>query len=437
MKYFTIVLTILLAVSVYAQDGQLQGVEDFDYEGMQVILKESHEVPTVTVLVYFKGGTSVLADNNAVANEYFAFNLIPGSGSKVTSKQYYRRKILRMGSGIGSDDGRDYSVLTMRTPREHLDTTWQYLMERITQPTIDQTEFDNLKRNALVGLESGRQNPDQVGRIYLDSVYFQNHPYGKRLTREGILNVTPEGVLKHYQNLVDRGRMLMVVVGNITRDELEEKLEKSGIASLPKSDFEMPELPVPEKSKSPGGFIPKFDRKLPTHYVKGFFRIPSKGSPDYYPYLRLRNFMGGFLFQHLRVQTNLSYAPDITEYEGRESVGVISFETVEVDSAIRLIINDIDFFTNTPINQAAIKGNVAKWTTTTYLKQESTSEVALALGQSQILTGSWKNAFVSYNKLSNVKPEDIIRVARTYFKNINWAVVGDPSTVDVPLLMSR
>ena len=147
--------------------------------------------------------------------------------------------------------------------------------------------------------------------------------------------------------------------------------------------------------------------------------------------------MGGFLFQHLRVQTNLSYAPDITEYEGRESVGLISFETDQVDSAIRMIFKDIDFFTNTAISQGAIKGNVAKWTTTTYLKQESTPEVANALGQAQILTGSWKNAFVSYNKLSTVKPEDIIRVARTYFKNITWAVVGDPKGVDVALLMSR
>jgi zinc protease len=437
MKYIPILFSILFSVASIAQDGQLSGVDEFEFEDVQVIHRESNEVPTVTVLLYFKGGTSILPDNNAVANEYFSFNLIPGSGSKLTSKQYYRRKILRMGSGIGGDDGRDYSVLSMRSTREHFDTTWKYFTERLTHPTVDQTEFDNFRRNALVGIESGRQNPDQVGRIFLDSVYFQGHPYSRRLTRDAILSVTPESVMEHYKKLLDRGRMLLVVVGNISRDELDEKLEQSGIAKLPKSDFEMPELPVPERSKSPAGFIPKFERKLPTRYVKGFFRIPSKGSPDYYPYLRLRNFMGGFLFQHLRVQTNLSYAPDITEYDGRESVGVISFETDHVDSAMRLIFRDIDFFTNNPISQGAIKGNVAKWTTTTNLKQETTPEVAQALGQAQILTGSWKNAFVSYNKLSNVKPEDIIRVARTYFRNINWAVVGDPNGVDVALLMSR
>lgn len=429
--------SLLLGSSVFAQDGQLSGVEDFTYEDVQVIHRESNEVPTVTVLLYFKGGTSVLPDNIAVANEYFAFNLIPGSGSQITKKQHYRRKILRMGSGIGGDDGRDYSVLSMRSTREHFDTTWKYFTERITHPIVDPVEFENLKRNALVGLESGRQNPDQVGRIFLDSVYFQGHPYSRRLTREAIMQVTPESVLAHYKKMLDRGRMLMVVVGNVSRDELEEKLEQSGIAKLPITDFAMPELEPPVRSKSPAAFVPKFDRKLPTRYVKGVFRIPSKGSPDYYPYLRLRNFMGGFLFQHLRVQSNLSYAPDITEIDGRESVGVISFETEHVDSAIRMVFQDIDFFTNTPISQGAIKGNVAKWTTTTNLKQETTPEVAHALGQSQILTGSWKNAFVSYTKLSSVKPEDIIRVARTYFRNITWAVVGDPNGVDLALLMSR
>lgn len=437
MRYVSILLLLLVAGASWGQNGELSGVEEFEFADVPVILRESGEVPTVTLVLYFKGGTSVLPDNNAVANEYFAFNLIPGSGSKVTTKQYFRRKMLRMGSVLAGDDGRDFSTLVVRSTREHFDTTWKYFTERINQPSIDQIEFDNLRRNALVGIEGGRQNPDQVGRAFLDSVYFAGTPYAKRLTREAIMSVTPESVMRHWKQLLDRSRMLLVVVGNVSRDELEEKLEKSGIAKLRATGFEMPELPVPERSKSPAAFVPKFDRKLPTRYVKGFFRIPPKGSPDYYPYLRLRNFMGGFLFQHLRVQTNLSYAPDITEYEGRESVGVISFETDHVDSAVRMIFKDMNFFTTTLINQGAIKGNVAKWTTTTYLKQESTPEIAGALGQSQILTGSWRNAFVSYNKMSNVKPEDIVRVAQTYFKNITWTVVGDTAGVDLSLLSSQ
>jgi predicted Zn-dependent peptidase len=71
------------------------------------------------------------------------------------------------------------------------------------------------------------------------------------------------------------------------------------------------------------------------------------------------------------------------------------------------------------------------------MKQESTPEVAGNLGLAQLLTGSWKNAFTSYDRLSGVKPEDIQRVAREYLKNINWVVVGDTRDVSKELLLQK
>ncbi len=440
-KKLILVLFALLAVTTsltaFADDVELDDVEEFDYNGIQVILRESKDVPSITAVLYIKGGTTVLKSENDAANEYMGFNLIPGSGTAITSKQYYRRVMLRMGSGIGGNDGRDFSVLTMRSIREHFDTTWKYFAEKITKPTVDQTEYNNLLRNALIGLQSGRNSPESVGRIIGDSLFYLGHPYGLRLTKEGLNASTPESILNHYKNLMQKSRLLLVVVGNVSRKELEKKMDAGGFNQLPQGNFEMPELPIPVASQKPGASFPAFDRKLPTKYVKGYFRIPSKGSPDYYPYVRLRNFFGGFLFQHLRVQTNLSYAPDLNDNDGRESMAVISFETAHVDSAIRIIQKDIEFFQNNTLLESAIKGGVAKYTTNTFMKQESTPEVAGNLGMAELLTGSWKNAFVSYDKLSGVKPEDIQRVARTYLKNINWVVVGDTRDVNMELLLQK
>jgi zinc protease len=287
------------------------------------------------------------------------------------------------------------------------------------------------------GLQSGRLNPETLARIVGDSLFYLGHPYGLRLTKEGLTSVTPQSVLEHYKNSIRKSRLLLVVVGNVSRKELEKKLDKGGFNTIPQGDFVMPELPVPEASTRPSAYFPPIERRLPTKYVRGYFRIPSKGSPDYYAYVRLRNFLGGFLFQHLRVQTNLSYAPDLTDLDGRESVGLIAFETDHVDSAIRIIQKDIEFFQNNTLLESAIKGGVAKYTTNTFLKQESTPEVAGNLGMAQIFTGSWRNAFTSYDRLSGVKPEDIQRVAKTYLKNINWIVVGDTRGVTKELLLQK
>ena len=415
----------------------INDVQEFSVGGIDVLLRESKETPVVTAILFIKGGSSAMPETESPATETFAMRLIPESGSAFTSKQRFRRVILRMGSGYGGSDGRDFSLLTMRSTREHFDTTWKFFAEMIVHPAVDQVEFQNLKSNALTTFESGRDDPDALSKIVLDSIYFYGHPYGRRVTREDIIGQTPEHVLEYYKSIMVKSRFLMVVVGNISRAELEKRMVKDGITSLPQGNFVQKDIPMPAKSNSPGAYFPPIARNLPTKYVVGFHRIPSKDDPDYYPYIRLRNFFGGFLFQHLRVQTNLAYAPNSEDIDSRSAVEMISFQTPYVDSAIKIIFKDVDFFQQNTLLESAIKGNVAKWATSNYLKQETTGEQAGALGQAQLSTGSWHNAFISFDKLAQVKPEDIARVAQKYYRNFNWVVVGDTRDVDRKLLESR
>ncbi|MEP7234308.1 MAG: insulinase family protein [Ignavibacteriota bacterium] len=415
----------------------ISDVQEFSVDGIDVLLRESKEAAAMTAIFFIKGGTSVMSPGASPADESFAMRLIPASGSEVTSKQRFRRVMLRMGSALGGQEGRDYSVYSMRSTREHFDTTWKFFAEKMVHPTIDQVEFQNLKRNSLNTFESGRSDPDGYSRTVLDSIYFIGHPYGRRVKREDVQEETPERVLAYYKSVMVKSRFLLVVVGNISRSELEKKITKSGLTDLPQGSFSESEFPFPEKANSPGAFFPPFTRNLPTKYVVGFHRIPNKNDPDYYAYIRLRNFFGGFLFQHLRVQSNLAYAPNNEDIDSRASVEMITFQTPYVDSAIRMIYKDVDFFQQNTLLESAIKGNVAKWATSNYLKQETTSEQAAAIGQAQLSTGSWRNAFISFDKLSQVKPEDITRVAIKYYRNFNWVVVGDTRDVDKKLLESR
>ena len=402
-----------------------------------MLLRDSKETPVVTAILFIKGGSSAVPANESPASESFAMRLIPESGSELTSKQHFRRVMLRMVSAFGGQDGRDFSVLTMRSTREHFDTTWKFFAGMIVHPTVDKVEFQNLQRNSLATYEGGREDPDQLSKIVLDSVYFVGHPYGRRVTKEEIEAQTPEHVLEYYKSIMVKSRFLLVVVGNISRSELEKKMIRDGLTSLPEGKYVPINIPVPPKSNSPGAYFPPFERRLPTKYVVGFHRIPTKDDPDYYPYVRLRNFFGGFLFQHLRVQTNLAYAPNNEDVESRAAVEMISFQTPYVDSAIKLIYKDVDFFQQNTLLESAIKGNVMKWATSNYLKQETTGEQAGAIGQAQLSTGSWRNAFISFDKLAQVKPEDITRVALKYYRNFNWVVVGDTRDVNRKLLESR
>ena len=204
-------------------DAAITDVQEFTVDGINVLLRESKEAPVVTAVLYIKGGTSTCLPPNLLRQNILPCQLFPEAVQRSRSKQRYRRVILRMGSGIGGSDGRDYSVLEMRSTREHFDTTWKFFSEIIAHPTIDNVEFNNLQRNALVGYQGRRDDPEFVSRTVLDSIYFLGHPYGRRTTKEDLEAETASHVLSYYKSIMVKSRMLLVVVGNISRTELEKK----------------------------------------------------------------------------------------------------------------------------------------------------------------------------------------------------------------------
>ena len=231
--------------------------------------------------------------------------------------------------------------------------------------------------------------------------------------------------------------MLLVVVGNISKSELERMIRNSVLAKLPEGNYVDRPLPIPAKSQSPSAYLTSIGRKLNTNYALAYFLIPNRNDPDYYAYNRLRNFFGGFIFSHIRVEHSLAYAPNIDDQEGKTSIGLITFETPYVDSAVRVIYADVDFFQNNIIRATAIKSGVGRWTTGNYMKQETSQSQAVALGQAKLLTGDVSNAFLDYSKLASVTPQELVDVANKYLRNFNWVIVGDTSSVNKRLLESR
>jgi zinc protease len=436
-------ISILLTVSACSSSNSstynsnvVSDVQEFDVSGIHVIMRQSTSAPVVSVILFIRGGESAAPQDEPVSTEYFTMNIVAASGSQRIDKAHFRRKMVSMGTGISGQDGRDYSALSMECTRENFDTSWAYFTDVMLRPAFDQTEFDNFKKNVMLGVNSRNTDADVYSKIAADSIYFAGHPYGRMLTREDVEQQSIPLLQKRFSELMVKSRLLLSVVGNISREELTEKINAS-IASLPEGSYTPVTITPPAKAFSPGAYFPPFNRKLPTDYIVGYYLIPSKGDSDYYPYLRLRNFFGGFVFNHIRVERNLAYAPNVDDRDGRTSVGMITVQTPYVDSAIKIIYNDVDFFQQNQIRESAIREGVAGWATRNYLNSETTADQAVSLGQAVLTTGDWHNAFINYDKLASVTPAQLQRVANKYLRNFNWVIVGDTTGIDKALLESR
>jgi zinc protease len=435
-KYFYSVVALLLCAAIsfgcassssskFGRAVTITDVQEFSVDGLQVLLKQSGESPVVSAILFIRGGASAMPATKPNVVESFALDVNGASGTISTPKALYRQKMLRMGSGIGGQDGRDYSLMLMRSTREHFDTTWKFFSEKITNPVFDSVEFANHKKNVLNNMGAISASPSGHSRYLLDSVYFAGHPYGRKTRAADIQQTTIPLMQQHHKEIMVKSRMVLVVVGNVSREEITAKIRQNGLSALPEGNFKQSDLAAAPQALKPGLFYYTSPRKLPTNYVVGYYRIPQRGTPDYYPYMRLHNFLAGNIFSSIRVEHSLAYAPGVDEAEWRDPVGIITFETAHVDSAIKLVYENVDFFQQYLLKQEIISNNADILSTSIFMEQETSQSQAEAIGEAYVMTGDWRNAFMSPEKLSAVSAQDLNRAANTYLKNFNWIVYGD------------
>ncbi len=443
-------LTLISCAASHATSGSASGsgssyapnpsvvsnVQEFDVDGIHVIMRQSTAAPVVSAVLFIKGGEVAAPPEDPISTEYFTLNIVVASGNQDLSKDYFQRKMVRMGTSIRGDAGNDYSAISMECTRENFDTSWAYFTGLMLHPAFDQVEFNNFKRSVLIGIAGRDNDPDVYSTFEADSIYYAGHPYGRVLSAEDVNRESIPLLQRRFSQLMVKSRFLLSVVGNISRESLTKKIEET-IAKLPEGSYTPVTVGPPAKAFSPGCYLIPFGRPLPTHYIVGYYLVPSKGDSDYYAYLRLRNFFGGFVFNHIRVEHNLAYAPNVDDRNGETSVGIITLQTPYVDSAIKLIYRDVDFFQQNQIRPSAIREGVAGWATRNYMNVETTQSQAVYLGQAELTTGDWHNAFFDYDKLASVTPEQLQAAAVKYLRNFNWFVIGDTSGIDRALLSSR
>jgi predicted Zn-dependent peptidase len=68
--------------------------------------------------------------------------------------------------------------------------------------------------------------------------------------------------------------------------------------------------------------------------------------------------------------------------------------------------------------------------------QETNMGLATALGTFALAGGGWEQALEFIDRVHDVTPADIQRVAAKYLKDLHFAVLGDPAKIDEELFTS-
>jgi zinc protease len=329
-----------------------------------------------------------------------------------------------LGSVITTAPSDDWTMFGIRTSREVFDSTWSIFADRVMHPTLDPADVALVKSQFISAIRQRRDDPDALAEYLADSIAFSGHPYGIPVAgTEASLSAIDAAALRNYHtSQFVKSRMLLVVVGNVDRPQLE-RLITNTLAKLPQGNYTW-SLPPRLPEGQPAVVIEQ--RDLPTNYILGYFSGPLANTADYHALRIATSVLTGRMFAEIRTRQNLTYDVHAPFLDRAASAGGLYVSTVAPDTTIQLMRAAIRELQDGLLDPSGLEQMERQFLTEYFLDNETNDAQADFLARAHLYRGDYRTAEKFVEELSAVTPEAVRRVARLYMKGIRFAYVGDP-----------
>ena len=424
---------LLLVLALAA--GSLQAQADtatvsYVASGVRVIQRRTTASIVVANLYLLGGVRQVTPSTAGIENLLLA---VSERGTQKYPKDVLRRAMARTGSEIGVAPGEDWTLVGIHTTTRELDSTWSIFADRLMHPTLDSSDVEFVRGQMVSGVRQRADSPDAALDYLSDSIAYAGYPYAlPPVGTESSLSRITRAELRAYQrDQFVTSRMLLVIVGNVSRAKVETLIGTT-IGRLPagKYAWTMPDT----MATRPADAI--FDqRPLPTNYIQGFINGPPANSADA-PALRVAAaVLSGRMFAEIRSRRNLTYAVSASFRDRGLTSMELYVTTTSPDTTLALMSGQVHELQDGEIETERLRPLVQQFITEYFLDNETITAQADFLARNQLYRGDFLAGARFVADLKAVTGADVRRVARTYFKNVRWAYVGDPSRIRLDRLL--
>lgn len=405
---------------------QAAQVTEFEVNGLKVLVKRRPTSATVAAGLFIKGGAlNITAENSGIESLMLE---TAAEASARYPREALRRELAATGSNIGAAVTSDYSVLSMGSTKQHFGRTWNLFADVAMNPRFDPADVERVKDRLMTGLREQETDNDNFLEILQERLVYRGHPYSVDVN--GTLQTMPGFEVKDLRDfhgqLMQTTRLLLVVVGDVEPNEFKGWIEKS-LALLPRGDYDAVAVPA---VKIPKPALDIVRRPIPTNYIQGVFSAPGIDHPDYYPMKIAISILQARVYQKVRVERQLSYAPNAELNARAANTGTIYVTTVDPNESVKLMLAEMDNLRNGLIYEEVLSSISGYFLTQHYMDQQTNATQAGELAKYELVGGGWRNSFEFLSKIKAVTPLQVRDVANRYFNNIHFIVIGDPALVD-------
>ena len=407
------------------------GTESFTVNGLKVILKQNTSTNIISANVYLKGGASILTPGTA-GIENFAL-LVAQEGTKNYPKDVLNSKLEQMDSKIISSTNMDYSSLQLRCVSQNFKESWNIFADILLNPLFEKKDVDILRARVISAIKQNVDNADPYLSQLSTRAFYTNHPYS--ISVSGTVNTvnsfTPEQLKSYLKSRLNTSSMLVVIVGNINRAETEAMV-KASFGKLPVGDFQSLKYPVIEHQVPS---IKVVNRDLPTNYIQGSFPAPTFGTKDYITMLIASSILRDRLFQEVRTNRGLSYAPAAGQSNRFSNFGFIYVTAVNPDTTIKVMRAEVEKMKTEEVKNSELINKVNVMITRYYLGNETNASQANILAAYELSGVGYAESAKFKEYMQHVTTEDILNISKKYMNNLQFVLLGNPKTLDIDAFM--
>jgi zinc protease len=419
-----------VAGSAAAQTAADSLTSSFSVDGIPVILRQNSSNNVVVANVYLLGGVrQVTRENSGI--EPFLLS-VSERGTRNYPKALLRSKTSMLGSDFVIAPNDDWTMFGARTITAALDSTWAIFADRLMYPAIQPAEVELVRAQLQSAEKQERDDPDSYVSDLADSIAFAGHPYALSPTgtATSLANITPASLREYERSQIVKSRMLVVVVGNVTRSHLEALIHGS-LGRLPAGSYKWA-LPDPIALTPSSAVL--VQRDLPTNYMLGYVAGPTASSPDYTALRVAATVLTGQMFAEIRGRQNLTYDVHAPFLERAASASGLYVTTVSPDTTLKLMKYFITQLQNETVTTEGLQRLELQFITQYFLDNETNASQADFLARAQLYQGDYRRAMSFVSDLRSVTPAAVQAAARKYIRNFHWAYLGDTTKVNRALL---
>jgi zinc protease len=417
MNIKVILSCIMLMVFIASSFAQTQV---FEVDGVKVILRKTEK--SIVAFSWFIEGGTINYSKEQQGIEYLTLLTMTEGGAGDMSPDAFNSELERIGAELSGEAEYDYGLVTMSCINEHWNTAWDLFAYCLTDPRFDSERFELIREQSIAETEYIEYDPDELLLHTAMGSVFEDKDYSKRPmgTSKSLKSISSEDLKSYHKERITKKSGFLVVIGNIGKDEVVQKVKKS-LVKIPEGTA----VPNIEKIDIGVKHHSRF-KNLETNYLRGYLNAPRLESEEGLAMEIAMELLSNRLFAEIRNNRGLSYAPMATYATGivNHPYNFLYASTDSPGEVIEVMISEIDRARKEGFDNNEFNRLKQMYMTNYYLRQESTSAIIYVIGFAELRkAGQYTEDLPEMVK--NLSLEDVNVVFKKYSEGVYWVYLGN------------